>query len=40
MYGPPPECDNGRAGLCSFNVEGLEGVDLAVLMNDSGVAMR
>lgn len=41
VYGPQPENVNGRAALCSFNVKGMEGVDLAGLLSTrSGVAIR
>ncbi|KAK9794013.1 hypothetical protein WJX73_000408 [Symbiochloris irregularis] len=38
IYGPPPE--NGRAALCSFNVEGLHASDVSTLLDHEGVAVR
>ena len=34
IYGPPPE--NGRAALCSFNVEGLHASDVSTLLDHEG----
>ena len=39
IYGPPPG-DDRRAGLVSFNVEGVHAHDLASIMNDHAVAIR
>eukprot|EP00899_Mesostigma_viride_P024533 jgi/Mesvir1/5264/Mv15378-RA.1 len=38
LYGPRPEI--GRAALCSFNVEGLHGYDIATLLDNKGIAIR
>jgi cysteine desulfurase / selenocysteine lyase len=36
VYGPPPP----RAALCSFNVDGLNGTDIATMLDLDGVAVR
>jgi len=38
VYGPTPE--QGRAGLCAFNVEGLHANDVCTLLDQAGVATR
>ena len=40
IYGPPPGCPQGRAGLASFNVEGLHATDVSMLLDAAGVAVR
>jgi cysteine desulfurase/selenocysteine lyase len=40
IYGPPPSVPNGRAALCTFNVEGLHPTDVSTLLDQSGVAVR
>jgi len=37
-YGPPP--GEERAGLVSFNVDGVHGHDLSSILNDRGIAVR
>jgi cysteine desulfurase / selenocysteine lyase len=41
IYGPKPSLEGqGRAGLASFNVEGIHASDLATLLDHEGIAIR
>ena len=40
IYGPPPTAAQGRAALCTFNVEGLHPTDVSTLLDQAGVAVR
>jgi len=38
VYGPPPS--HGRGSLCAFNVDGVHSTDLAMVLDQYGVAIR
>ena len=36
IYGPEPGCEGGRAGLATFNLEGLHATDVSMLLDAAG----